>query len=146
MDMSLGILLVIVGIILLIAETHTPGFFIAIPGTVLVIIGIAYIFMPTIDPILLAVVTLVGTMITLFAVMMFYKKLGEPEPPSTTTIDTLVGKTGVVIKKIEPNTLTGKVRIDSDVWSATADHEIKEGTKVVVIRGEGVHVVVREAE
>ncbi len=146
MDMSLGILLVIVGIILLIAETHTPGFFIAIPGTVLVIIGIAYIFMPTIDPILLAVVTLVGTMITLFAVMMFYKKLGEPEPPSTTTIDTLVGKTGVVIKKIEPNTLTGKVRIDSDVWSATADHEIKEGTKVVVIKGEGVHVVVREAE
>ena len=146
MDMSLGILLVIVGIILLIAETHTPGFFIAIPGTVLVIIGIVYIFMPTIDPILLAVVTLVGTMITLFAVMMFYKKLGEPEPPSTTTIDTLVGKTGVVIKKIEPNTLTGKVRIDSDVWSATADHEIKEGTKVVVIKGEGVHVVVREAE
>ncbi len=146
MDMSLGILLVIVGIILLIAETHTPGFFIAIPGTVLVIIGIAYIFMPTMDPILLAIVTFVGAMITLFGVMMFYKKLGEPEPPSTTTIDTLVGKTGVVIKKIEPNTLTGKVRIDSDVWSATADHEIKEGTKVVVIKGEGVHVVVREAE
>ena len=146
MDISLGILLVIVGIILLIAETHTPGFFIAIPGTVLVIIGIAYILMPTIDPVLLSIVTLIGAMIALFAVMMFYKKLGEPEPPSTTTIDTLVGKMGVVIKKIEPNTLTGKVRIDSDVWSATADHEIKEGTKVVVIKGEGVHVVVREAE
>ena len=44
-----------------------------------------------------------------------------------------------------PNTLTGKVRIEHDTWSATASNEIAVGKKVVVKASEGVHVTVEEA-
>jgi len=56
-----------------------------------------------------------------------------------------VGQKGVVTKTVQPNTLTGKVRIDHDTWSATSSHEIAEGKKVIVKSSEGVHVFVEEA-
>ena len=142
----LGVLLVIIGLILLIWEVHMPGFFIAIPGTILLVLGVAVMIMENIDIILASVLILISAVAASIFTLLFYRKIGKPELPTTTTIDKLVGKTGVVTVKIEPNTLKGKVRIDSDVWSATADEEIEEGKKVIVVKGEGVHVVVREVK
>jgi membrane protein implicated in regulation of membrane protease activity len=42
-----------------------------------------------------------------------------------------------------PEDIKGKVRIDSDVWSATSDEPIEAGTEVTVIKSQGVHVTVR---
>ena len=56
----------------------------------------------------------------------------------------LVGKKGMVKKKVIPHSLDGKVEIGNSMWSATADKEIPEGTLVKVVHSEGVHVVVRE--
>ena len=39
--------------------------------------------------------------------------------------------------------MKGKVKIDSDVWSATSDEPIAIGEEVTVDRSEGVHVHVR---
>ncbi len=142
---SLGIAFVIIGLLMLIAEMHTPGFFIAVPGTVFIILGIVFMIMKdrVTLPIAVAVILITSVVATIL-VMLFYKKLGEKHIEATTTVDNLVGKEGIVVRRVEPGNLKGKVKIDGDVWSATADKVILEGRKVVVIKGEGVHVVVRE--
>ncbi len=142
----LGITLVIIGLILLIWEVHMPGFFIAIPGTILLVLGIAVMIMGNIDIILASILILISAVVASIFTLLFYRKIGKPEPPTTTTIDKLVGRRGIVTAKIEPNTLKGKVRIDSEIWSATSDNEIEVGKKVVVLRGEGVHLFVREVK
>lgn len=57
----------------------------------------------------------------------------------------VVGKKGVVIKKISP---VGKIRIANEIWTAFSDdqQEIDEGTTVVVVRREGHKLWVRKAE
>ncbi len=142
--LTLGIVLLVIGTLLILAELSVPGFFIAVPGTVLVILGIVYIFMPDIGVVPVVIITLSTAVIATLAVMAFYRALARPTLPTTTTVDKLVGKEGIVTAKIIPNSLKGKVRIDNEIWSATADEEIEVGKKVVVIKGEGVHVVVKE--
>ncbi len=44
---------------------------------------------------------------------------------------------------MKPDSLDGKVKIDSDIWSATSDEVINPGEKVVVIGVEGVHLIVK---
>lgn len=39
--------------------------------------------------------------------------------------------------------MKGKVRIGSDIWSATSDEPLEEGIEVIVENSEGVHVHVR---
>ena len=53
-----------------------------------------------------------------------------------------MGAEAIVIVPIVPNTLKGKVRVRSEVWSARASVEIPEGTRVRVVHGEGVSVTV----
>ena len=72
-----------------------------------------------------------------------YQRLAVPEPPTTTVADSLTGKVGVVTIATEVGNMKGKVRIGSDIWSATSDEPLEEGCKVVVEYSEGVHVHVR---
>ena len=143
---SLGITLIIIGLILLIWEVHMPGFFIAIPGTILVVLGVALMFIENMNVLLTSILIIISGIFASIFTLLFYRHLGKPQPPETTTIEKLVGKTGIVTVKVEPNSLKGKVRIDSEVWSATANHEIEEGKKVIVVGGEGVHVYVKEVK
>lgn len=63
---------------------------------------------------------------------------------ATTTMVTLVGKSAIVTKHVMPHELSGKVKIGTQIWSATSDDEIEEGKEVMIIKAEGVHVVVKE--
>jgi membrane protein implicated in regulation of membrane protease activity len=56
----------------------------------------------------------------------------------------LIGREGIVTTEVRPNSLSGKVRIEHDNWSATSDRVIPIGRKVVVKASEGVHVTVEE--
>ncbi len=143
---TLGLTFVIIGIVLLIAEAASPGFFIGIPATILIILGLFGIIMPGlffswISPVLALIV---AVPVTVF-VIWFYGKLAPPEAPTTTVGDSLIGKTGIVITETEPDSYThGKVRIGSDIWSATSDKPIRKGTRVEVLASEGVHVILKE--
>jgi len=141
---SLGLIMIVIGVILLVAEISVPGFFLAVPGTVLVILGLVYMFMGDVGVYTAAIITLATAILSTLGIMLFYRSLAKPAPPTTTTFEGLIGKKGIVIAKIEPHTLKGKVRIDNDIWSATSDEEIDVGKNVVVIKGEGVHLVVKE--
>jgi membrane protein implicated in regulation of membrane protease activity len=60
-------------------------------------------------------------------------------------MDSLVGRSGMVISPADEETLSGKVTIDGHIFSAKSKSGIiPEGTKVKVIASRGVHIVVEE--
>lgn len=138
---TIAIVLIALGVIFLIVEAFSPGAFMLIPGLVLVILGLIGAAWP--DILLtwwsLAIVIVVAIPVTLLTVK-GYQKLAKPAPPTTTVVESLVGRTGYVIVPTVPGTMKGKVRIDADVWSATSDEPIEEGAQVTVDSSEGVHV------
>ena len=142
---SLALAFVIIGILMLLAEVSSPGMFLLVPATVLMVLGGIGLVYP--DVLLswwapLAAVVIVGPMT--YVSIKLYQKLAPPAPPETTVATSLVGMTGVVESAVSPNSLKGKVRIDHDTWSATSDKVIPVGSKVVVRASEGVHVKVEE--
>ena len=144
----MGLLFVIIGVIMLLAEASSPGFFIGIPATILIVIGMIGIAFPQLfftiwSPIIAAILTPIVTLTIIY----IYKRLAPPEAPTTTVGESLHGKTGIVLKDTEPDNLTkGKVKVGTDIWSATSDEVIKKGAKVVVIASEGVHITVEKFE
>lgn len=141
---TVAIALIIIGAAFLIFEAFSPGAFMVIPGTVLVILGIIGAAFPDIliswwSPVIALVIAVPVTLLTIKG----YQRLAKPEPPTTTVVSSLVGKQGVVTTATEPGTMRGKVRIGSDTWSATSDDPISAGETVVVENSEGVHVHVR---
>jgi membrane-bound ClpP family serine protease len=140
---TFAIILIIIGAILLIIEAVSPGVFMLIPGTVLVILGIiGYIYPDFLFSVWSPILALmIAVPVTLGTVKM-YQILGSTEPPSTTIAETLIGLYGTVTVRTEPGNLKGKVRIDSEIWSATSAEPIEAGAEVKVIESEGVHVTV----
>ncbi len=146
-EWQVGLVFIVVGVVLLIVETASPGFFVAIPATVLMILGalgmvIEGFFLSIWSPIVAVVVAIPAFIITMYA----YQRLAPPEPPTTTVGHSLVGRRGIVREAIIPNTLKGKVRIEHQSWSAASDHYIAKDTLVEVIQSKGVHVIVREVQ
>ncbi len=144
--LTVAIILIIIGAIFLIIEAFSPGAFMVIPGTVLVIIGIIGAAYPDVlfsywSPIIALIIAIPVSLLTIKG----YQHLARPEPPTTTVVESLVGRSGVVEVATEVGTMRGKVRIGSDTWSATSDETIEAGAEVVVESSEGVHVHVRRA-
>ena len=142
---TIAIILMIIGLILLIIEALTPGFFAVVPGAVLVVMGLLIYF---IDGILdkwylLVTAAIVVTIVVTAITFKGYQILAKPEPPTTTVASSLIGKAGIVTTDVRPGTLKGKVKIGSDTWSATSEDPIKMGAEVIVYDAEGVHVKVR---
>lgn len=145
MDASdLGVILIVIGIIMLVAELFTPGFFIAMPGTVLIILGILGVVMPNemFYSWYSMLIALVVTIPAAFGTLWIYKRLAPPEAPTTTVGDSLIGKEGKVTVATQKDNIRGKVKIGTTVWSARSDVPLKAGTAVRVVSSEGVHVKV----
>ncbi len=143
--MDLGWILLLVGGLFLLVEVAIPGVFAVVPGTILVIIGGLIILAPGLadqpwSPFLFAIITVVVSALTIA----FYRRLAPGQKPFTTSRDSLAGKTGEVVRTVVPDTIDGKVKIDSTIWSATADECICEGEKVTVVNVSGVHLFVRK--
>jgi membrane protein implicated in regulation of membrane protease activity len=75
-------------------------------------------------------------------VIFFYKYSGKKRQVMATTIESLVGKEGIVIKSVKPNTFEGTVKVESRTWSATAERMIPENEKVKVIATKGINIIV----
>ncbi|MDE5605652.1 MAG: NfeD family protein [Eubacterium sp.] len=65
-----------------------------------------------------------------------------------TNADRYIGQTGVVTEAISNIDAKGQVKVDNQIWSARSENEesISEGTKVTVLRIEGVKLIVKNAE
>ncbi|HIH01211.1 TPA: NfeD family protein [Thermoplasmata archaeon] len=143
---ELALAFVIIGVLMLLAELASPGAFIIVPASVLIVLGGVGLVYPdwllTWWAPLAAVIILVPmTIVT----MKLYQNLAPPAPPETVVATTLIGQRGIVVSEVYPGNLKGKVRIDHDTWSATSESAvIPAGRKVLVRASEGVHVTVEE--
>jgi membrane protein implicated in regulation of membrane protease activity len=146
-DFSYGWIIVLFGALFFVLEVFSPGFFLLVPGTVLLIIGVLVIlgidiFSSTYGIIAGIAIALAAAIITVF----LYSRLTPgDEKPLTISMDSLVGKTGRVIHPADEDTLSGKVMVEGQIFSAKSQSGIiPEGTKVKVIASRGVHIVVEE--
>jgi len=141
---TIAIALMIIGLVLIIIEALSPGFFVVIFGAILLAVGIlGYFIEDFFSSYYLPATVIIVAIVTTIATIKAYQMLARPVPPETTVTESMIGKTGVVTVMIDPINIRGKVRIGNDIWSATSDYVIEEGTKVEVYAGEGVHVKVR---
>jgi len=143
-NVEIGWVMIIIGFGLLVAESLHPGFFVAVPGTVLLVMGAVLILLPEIFDQWNAVIMVVTALVASIATIMLYRKIAPVQIPLSTSKDTLKDKIGKVTTDIEPGSITGKVKIDNLTWSATSESVIPIGKKVKVIESEGVHVRVVE--
>jgi membrane protein implicated in regulation of membrane protease activity len=142
---QIGWALLILGVLMILAELSSPGSFILVPATVLIVLGLIGLawsdfLISVYSPIIALVVALPMTYVSI----RLYQKLAPPAPPETTVATSLVGMKGVVVTETRPDTLKGKARIEHDTWSATSAKPIPAGTQVIVVASEGVHVTVEE--
>ncbi len=147
-DVGLGVILVVGGIVLLAAELVHPGALLFIPGSVLLVAGFLYLFTPTtlldsaLGPIAVIVAAVIATVVEIF----YYRWVAPTHRPLSTTTSGLIGEEAVVISPIVPDTLKGKVRVRSEIWSARAAVAIPVGARVRIVHGEGVSVSVERID
>ncbi|MBP6021315.1 MAG: NfeD family protein [Candidatus Methanomethylophilaceae archaeon] len=141
---TIALIAVIAGAIFLGIEALIPGAYMIVPGIVLIIVGIiGYIWPEYVLTIYYPVIALVVAVPTTLLTIKGYMVLAKPVPPTTTISESLIGRKGVVTVRTEPGSIRGKVRVDTDTWSATSESEIEVGASVLVEGAEGVHVKVR---
>ena len=63
-----------------------------------------------------------------------------------TNADRLIGREGVVIVPFDSVNGKGQVKVDGQIWSAKAEEDFSEGTKITVKAIEGVKLVVGRAD
>lgn len=87
----------------------------------------------------------IGIGILASILFLLYIQISSQAPP-TTTNTTLKGRDGIVVKKINPDDISGKVKVvkSSQIWSATSNRKIEEGKKVRIKEVDGVHLNVKE--
>ena len=130
---------------LFIIELVHPGAFLLIPGTVLLSGAILYILLPDFllhslfGPLAIVLAAAFAAVVSI----PIYRRLAPIHRPMVSNPTSLEGRTGVVTSPVIPDSMSGKVQVDSEIWSARADQAIPVGTKVRVIGGQGVSVLVR---
>lgn len=153
LDFWLPMSFLVVGAVLFLWELSMPGFFVAVPATVLVILGIVGLSLPglyTAEPLgpiwAILVAVIVGAPATMVTLRV-YRSFAPPDaPPTTTSAETMRGRHGTVMVAADPETTRGKVRVEGVVWSARSlEGTIAVDTRVEVVDVRGVHVVVRPA-
>ena len=143
---ALGWLLIVVGAALLLVEVHSPGFFAAVPATVLIILGILLLLgVDIFNSGWGVVIGVVSALCAAGLTVWMYSKITPNESPTTISRDTLIGMEGRVTKTVDATTISGKVVIGTTEWSAHSTGAIiSAGRPVRVVNSEGVHIVVEE--
>ncbi|EQD54119.1 Nodulation efficiency, NfeD, partial [mine drainage metagenome] len=121
-------------------ELAHPGALLLIPGSIFLVAGVLYLLFPNdlldswIGPVAIVLAAMLATAIEI----PYYRWVAPTHRPMSTTSAGLVGEEAMVTVDIQPNTLRGKVRVRSEVWSASSGLPIPAGTRVRVVHGEGV--------
>lgn len=143
-----GIALVFVGLVLFALELIHPGAFLLIPGSIIMVAGFMYIFIPDflLGTVYGPAIVVVAAAVAAVVEIPFYRYIAPVHRPMATSPYTLAGEEGIVVSPIVPDSLKGKVRVRSEVWSARSKVAIPAGARVRVLGGEGVSVEVAEIE
>jgi membrane-bound ClpP family serine protease len=138
---EIGLAFIIVGVLLFIVEVFQPGFLIAVPGTVFIVLGVLMSFNLNLGLWILPIGLAVG-LGSLYGTMRLYQSLAPPDTPSEMSIESTIGKSGIVTRDVKANEMSGKARIGREEFRATSESNIPKGTKVKVTNAEGITVIV----
>lgn len=136
---------VLLAAFLMIAEIFTAGFFLlpfgigALVAALLEFLGVSVGWQW---------VAFIGISALMLVILRRYADRLTHEPPIRTGANRLVGKHGVVIKDLLRDEPGGMVRIEREEWRADAPgHDpLAVGTRVIVERIDGTHLIVRPEE
>jgi len=129
--------------VFIIGEILTAGFFLicfgvgAIAAGVLALLGGNMIWQ--------LAVFIVVSLIMFLVSRKLADRVSEEQPPGIGA-DRFVGKPCIVLEKIDNHKNTGIVRMDKEEWRAESDGDeiIPAGSKVIVTRLDGSHLLVRK--
>ena len=141
---EMALAFIIVGILLFVVELFQPGFLVAVPGTVLIALGLLMSFDNALglSPMALLVIGLVVGIGSLYGTMRMYQSLAPPDTPSEMSIENSIGKSGIVTRNVVANEMSGKAKVGREEFRATAERDIAKGTQVKVTNAEGITLTV----
>ena len=87
----------------------------------------------------------VSSTILIFFTRKFANKISKNDENIKTNAYSIIGKKGLVIKDINPESGEGQVKVGTEVWSAKRANDVKieKGTEVEVIEISGVKAIVK---
>ena len=140
-----GLLLIMLGVALFIAEISVMSYgLLSVSGATAIFFG-SIMLIDSDDPVMqISRTVLYPTlgMTFLFVLGTIYLATKSHQLQTTTGIEGLIGETGVVKVKLDPQ---GLVLIHGETWNAESDSTISDGDKVVVEKVEGLKIKVRKA-
>ena len=141
---EIALAFIIIGILLFVVEVFQPGFLVAVPGTVFIVLGILMSFDDALglSPFMLLVIGLIVGGGSLYGTMTMYQSLAPPDTPSEMSIESMIGKSAIVTKDVVAHEISGKAKVGREEFRATAGTAIPEGTKVKVTHAEGITLTV----
>lgn len=145
MDFKIYIVWFVFAAIFIIGEIFTAGFFLACFGVGAIAAGVLALIGANVIWQWACFVVVSGI---LFAVSRrFAEKFSKKQPPGIGA-DRFIGKEGIVLEEIDNAKNTGSVRIDKEMWRADSEsgEKIEKGNRVVVVKLDGTHVVVKTKE
>ena len=142
----LPLVLLIAGLLLLLLEVITPGWFAAVPGLTFVVAALILWIAPGAIDGPLGIIGLPAVLVGSSVVtLVIYRRLGTPALFTTVLQDDeLPGQPGTVTVTIPAPPAEGEVLVGGRHWPARAENPIPKGTGVQVVRVEGHTLVVRE--
>jgi membrane-bound serine protease (ClpP class) len=144
-----GLALIIVGIILLLLEIKITSYgLLSIGGAVCLLLGSimlisseSYLEFVSISWGVIIPAVLFTVLFFVFAISMGIR--AQRRRP-TTGLEGIVGEVGKVMSTLNPD---GQVKVRGEIWTASSSGgKLKKGTRVVVLRAEGLHVTVEKAD
>lgn len=72
------------------------------------------------------------------------KKFVKEKDVIPTNVYSIIGKEGIVVENIDTINGVGKVKVNGELWSATSLENIEKGTKVKVLKVNGVKLEVEK--
>ena len=144
---SLGYGFILLGILLFVIETFQPGCLLAVPATVLLVLGLLMIVAPSIvdGPEVLPIILVVGG-VTFYFTLKFYQSLAPPDSPPSGSLRVYLGKEGKVTRAVVAGTIEGNIRLGTQEFRADSSTDVPEGSLVRVTNVDGIHLVVEAIE
>ena len=131
----------IVAGIFFIAEIFTTGFLVFWCGLGSLFAMITSFFID--DIVVQTTVFLITSIVFIFATRPLVNKFLKTKTVST-NVFSVIGKHGIVIKELNSVEGTGQIKVNGEVWSADElnGNTVPEGSKVVIVKIEGVKAIV----
>lgn len=138
---------IVLAALLLVAEMFAPGFWLASVAVGCGAAGVAGLLpIGLLGQVLVFAATTVGSLFGLRPVLV-RRFLHVRGMEVRTNMEALVGKSGVVTKRIDPVTRIGRVVVDGEDWRGTlleGGGVIEPGTRVIVVQVDGSTLMVEK--